>query len=291
MTSLLPQTNNVAPANYAPANGEVQIGLSPETKSSLMAAGMTGVLGGTWFAKPKIDSGYKIIQLDKDKFELSVKKLADTELEKEAVAMLENLREDSGKAAEKEATRLFGEKTELTQKELLGRFKNKGQLEKYIEAWDKRAAGIINDIVGGLGENNNINTTEVTEAHLKKLEKLDKNFASKFKTAYPEKATIGDLITFLSNESQSLDGKCGKLKNLVRILNQAGDGEVVSKATARNATRQLFIDQRLDQIDACYEAIRGKLPKLRLAGAAKWFGIGLALSVASNMFFSLFTKK
>ena len=285
MTSLLPSNNTQIPTYYAPETGQPQMGLTPEAKSTLMSGAMSGLMGATWFAKPNIPSGYKLIQLDKDKFEYATKKIGDSELEKEALSALKSLRSESSAIATTKANELFGEKTEIHQKELLGRFKSKEKLNKYIEAFEKRAQATVTQL---LSEEP---TAEIGEKQLKLLHRLDKNMVDKFKKAYPEKATTSELISFIINECDAFDGKHGNLKNLSRILNHADEKGMVSKSAAEKATRQLFIDKRLEQINECYEAIKGKLPKARLKGAMKWFGIGLAFSIASNMIWGLFSKK
>ena len=85
--------------------------------------------------------------------------------------------------------------------------------------------------------------------------------------------------------------KLAEGKTISCMLNYANSEGKISRSTAQKALKQMFIDSELDNLRVCYEEIKSKLPKARLKGAAKWFGLGIGISILSNMVFSLFRKE
>lgn len=290
-------TTSTNPANTmttkSTTNQAPRMELSPEAKRTLTTGLMSGVMGATWFATPKISGGNTLIQLDNDKFESVTKKLAnlkDSE-QKEAFDCIKGLRKTLTEDSSKFVDSVFNGKEKISSLEMLKQFdKNitsvdafdthitnlKSTLEK-IPAIVPDEKGITAELIDNLGKNNNI----------------DGKYLADFKAKFPIGSTpkAKDCIDFTTEYVKKPLEELRKGEKFKQLLNIADKDGNIAKNTAQKTMKQYIVDCNLDNIKACFETIKDKLPKARLKGAAKWFGIGIALSIASNIIFSSFGKK
>jgi len=305
MTSLIPKTANPLPAvsaqtaapataqTAAPANAAPQMELSPEAKSTLTSGLMTGVLGAMWFAKPKIEGANSLMQLEKDKFESATKKLENLKNpeQKAAFECIKELRNALTTESKQTIDSIFKGKDVVSQAEALQSFdkniKTTEELDKYLSGLKskiEKTPAILPDKDG------------ITEKLIKSIDEnpnIDKKYVADFKAKFPagSKPTAEECgnfaVQYLQKSIEKLnDGE--KIKRILAATNTEGN---ITKTNAQKAIKQYIIDSQLDNLQACFEALRSKFPKARLKSAVKWFGIGLAVSMASNFVFSLFGKK
>ena len=291
-TTLTPnniQTTSVTPSQQIPQQPE----LSPEARSTFWSGIMCAILGSTWFAQDKIGGPNSLLQLDKDKFESATKKLNDLQEDspiKQAFNQIKLIKEKAETHPQQYIEEIFKDKTELSKEELIKSYnkaiKSPAQLEKHLK-----------NIETGLGKIPPIlmDEKEVTEEFLKGLREnnYNKGYLKAFEKTFPigSKPTTQDCLKFYSEYTKKAYLKLAEGKTISFMLNYANSEGKISRSTAQKALKQMFIDSELDNLRVCYEEIKSKLPKARLKGAAKWFGLGIGISILSNMVFSLFRKE
>lgn len=280
--------------------------LSPEAKSTLSSGLMASVLGGLWFAPTKIAGADALMNMDKDTFEKTGKyfsKLADNSPEKAAFETIRQFRENIENNLNTFTDKVFKNKDKLSIKELFQthnkHITNIAQAEEQIKCLNNRLEKM--DLFK-IFPNPEKLQDGITKEHLAKLDELipDKGakkilakFKADFKTKFPlgKKFTTEELANFIKNYYTPLDNAKENLNLLSRIANAADDSGIITKTSAQKPIKRYMMDNILDYSKECFETLKSKLPKARLKGAAKWFGLGIAVSIASNMIFGLFRGK
>ena len=70
-----------------------------------------------------------------------------------------------------------------------------------------------------------------------------------------------------------------------RLVNIADDTGIIEKTGANKAVREGVTDMLIDNAKCAYENIQQILPKARIKGAFRWFGLGIGISILSNIIF------
>lgn len=251
-------------------------------KSALFAGTMTGVLGSTWFAKPKVESGYQLATLSKDKFQKNTKKLQnlpDNSTAKQALASIQNLKADTNNIAETSVAEIFGSNTSVSKETLTTRIQTIDEHIKKINSEIEQLAKSKTETIDFSAvkkqiENNVPNGKQLLENYGKIIGK--------------ESDSAEKLISVLVDASNEHNEKKVITQ---RLLNSLDSGGSISVESAKKSIKQFIFDCNLERLQVCYEEIKSHLPKARIKGAIKWFALGTAASIVSNMIFGLFRKK
>ena len=279
-----------------------RIGLSPEAKSTLLSGAMASTLGATFFAKPKVQSAYELLNLSKDKFESTTKKaqkLQDGTIGKKSFEQLKKHFENIPKETEENIQRFFGEKTQISVNDVLKNVNLNAGKNGATEA----ITTAIKDTSMLMAEKSKVlefvaeiyNGNGMTDDMLKRLDEIydDKtiskelaDFKANIIAQFKEKKTIEDLTTFLDQNIQTHNKQMQNLTIAQRLVNIADDTGIIEKTGANKAVREGVTDMLIDDAKCAYENIQQILPKARIKGALKWFGLGIGVSILSNIIFS-----
>ena len=294
-------SNIPTPVNYP----NQRIGLSPETKSTLWSGLMASALGATWLADTKIGGADNLLGLSEDKFESATKKIASLKTDderKQALEFFKQLRTELADKHIKQTDKIFGSNTEINVKDLFKTVDKRLTTNKKTDAYMRLSKSIIN-------KQNKVLETIFTDETLKKgitadtYKELEKqipynkgmalDFKNAFKKAFPEgsKPTLENIMEFMVKQSEPITAKLSEVSALKRITNCADEAVKITRENAQEALKRFNRDCVLDKAKDYFEIMRSKLPKARLKGAVKWFGIGIGVSVLANLIFGLFTRK
>ncbi len=265
--------------------------LSPETKSRLLIATMSGFLGATWFAKNKQDGGNALIQLSNDQFEHVTKKLKNTENTalKNAFDIIKQIREGLNTEPEKSINALFGNKTELSQTELLttlGRkFQTPEKLDTFLLKLNEKRNRTLNLIQFRPPEQ-----TGITAEFLAKLQDqkdINQSFVKAFQEKFPigSKPTIYDYANFLEKQTEHIKNTINKGEEIQRLLLAKNSNGMISKDKAATVLKKFYLDKEVDALQSAFATIKDKLPKARIKGALKWAGIAIFAPLAGKLLF------
>ena len=97
------------------------------------------------------------------------------------------------------------------------------------------------------------------------------------------KKTIEDLTTFLEQNIQANNKQMQNLTIAQRLINIADNTGVIEKTGANKVVREGVTDMIIDNVKEAYANIQQILPKARIRGALKWFGLGIGVSILSNI--------
>ena len=198
-----------------------QVQLSPETKSTLTSGLMASILGATWFAPTKIKGADELMQVSPDIFEITTKKasqMAQNTNERQAYEGLKALRDFVAKQKTTSVNNLFGNKTEMSVKELFNkidpRIKTVSRADKIAEALAQRAEKFN---LFSIFPHPETLTNGITNEHFIALDKLipDKSskqlvaFKNAFKQKFPKgtKFTTEELLEFIKPHINQLGQK------------------------------------------------------------------------------------
>lgn len=265
--------------------------LSPETKSRLLIATMFGVLGATWFAKNKQDGGNALIQLSNDQFEHVTKKLKNTENTelKNAFDIIKQIREGLNTEPEKKLNALFGNKTELSQTELLTTLEHKFQtleeLDTFLLKLNEKRNKTLNLIAFMPSEQTGITAEFLTK--LQEQKDINQSFVKAFQEKFPigSKPTILDYANFLEKQTEHIKNTINKGEEIQRLLIAKNSNGMVSKDKAINVLKKFYLDKEVDRLQRAFDTIKNKLPKARIKGALKWAGIAIFAPLAVKAIF------
>lgn len=294
-------TNIQAQTNYP----RQSISLSPETKSTLWSGAMASVLGATWLANTKVQGADSLLGLPDDKFESVTKKIAKLKDEaeaKQALSYFQQLRTELANKHVQQANELFGTGTEINVKDLFKSVNERITTTKKADAYTRLMEKYLNKIqnIQQLLISPDVAEKGVTAETYEALNKLFATskgnidtYKKAFETQFPigSKPTQEEIFTFIEKQIQPLAEQYKKLNILKRIANCADETGKITKANAQNAFKRYNFDCILEEANQVFDVMRAKLPKARLKGAIKWFGIGIGISILSNMIFGLFTRK
>lgn len=270
--------------------------LSPETKSHLWMATMCGILGATWFAQNKQEGGSALIQLNNDQFESATKKLKNTENTelKKAFSFIKQMREGLETEPEKNVNALFGNKTELSQTELIKTlrqtFETPEKLDTFLLELNEK---LIKMPI--IAPNQNGITTEFLQQLQENVanKKINEDYVKAFQNAFPigSKPTQDDCIHFLENYTEKLRSTIQKGEEIQRLIATKNSNGMVSKEAAKEAFKKLYIDNNLDNLQASFNTVKNKLPKARIKGALKFAGIAMFSSLVAQLICSIIRSK
>lgn len=284
MTNLIQhlQTNNSLPnVQSAPKwnqnnirQNQMQSGLSPEAKSTLWSGLMCGVLGGVWAAPPKYNA-VELINLKQDTFTKETKNVQKTV--PEAFSSFTEIRNQINNELEDNLNYFFGDKSEISKQSLLKKLNeaNEEALEASVGKMTQSIQKIQSiDLDTLLGQ-----TSDYKKLTKEQLETLKASIGDElFKEISEQKPT--DIKNFLTNKI-----KVFNRKNFGLLLcDTATDGQIF-KEHAEKFTSNKLLDSFAEIIKETYNNISSKLPKKRLKTAARWFGMGLGISILMNAIF------
>ncbi len=298
------------PSNVQTPNIQYQRpGLSPEAKSTLMTGAMASVLGATWLAPTKIGGADNLLGLSQDKFDSATKQIAalkDEAAEKQALNEFKKLREALSNQHVKQAEELFGTAKEIKVEDIFKGIDKRITSPERAETALNMFSEYRNKIFGSGLAINTSNTKQkgITEEAYQIIDKLipkkGKTTLGQFKQAFKNQFPIGSTPTqeelgkFFDKYLSELNTKIDKLSALKRVADCAENG-VITRAGAEKAFMRYNKDVCLEEAKSCFEMMKTKLPKARFKSAAKWFGLGILISIASNIVFgflgSTFGKK
>lgn len=264
---------NTPPTFTMPSNSSAQ-GIPPEAKSTLLAGSMCGVLGGIWAAPPKFDAK-NLIEMKDDKFESTTK-----DIKKKLPQEYENFCNMRIAIKEKinNSLNFFFDNNEKISKTTLLKKLNEpdiSTLKKSISELETKLAPL--EKIDFETFFNNINSTNTLTEEQKTLLKsnLGEKLYNEILNQKPE-----NIKEYIQNECKILERK--KLGFEISKIDINGE---IYKKTAQIRTNNLFFKNLNTQINEYYEAIKSKIPKQRLKTAAKWFAMGLGISILLDSIF------
>jgi len=301
MTSLLPNIQPHKPVqnmNFAPQN-QIQMNVNyPSTsmpiQSSYMASPsygryamftgfMSAILGGLWYAQPK-HSVHDLTTMTDDEF-TKVTKKAQSSMPTSWQAF-KTAKQEIVNDSNNILNTFFNSCEQTTQKDIL-KLLNKASEEELQSSIDKLTTNIQKYLeINTETFFDEMSSAEKLSAAQKKLikEALGDDILKEI-----ENKNISNIKDFIIKKYKQTRQQLQKEKFGQLLCNNASDG-VVHKSLIQNQTKHFFINEHINKLELYYSEFSSKLPKKIFKTMAKWFAIGVGLSLAIDTISALFNR-
>jgi len=299
----------VNPAAQAPSAEQAPQRRSSGALGNTLTLGAVGAIGGaTFWAPAEHPSGGALLGLEKDKFEKSLAKIKDGS-DKEAVAAKNTLieqkaiRDTNITENAKKIDAVFANNIEEVSIEDVLKKHNFSTVQE-LESASLKEVYARNNFLANLVENE----SQITQRgpFAKALESIGYS-ADEAKTLSESlisdptgvKLSKDKVIQTISKNEKITDEAflaLGKSKNpeieaLADLVKKAPEGKVskdMYAAFIAKTNKKIVND---DTVKTAYDSVKKLLPKKRLAGAVRYAGLAMAISIATGWIFSKFSKK
>ncbi|MDD3419999.1 MAG: hypothetical protein PHE78_05300 [Candidatus Gastranaerophilales bacterium] len=299
----------VNPAAQAPSAEQAPRQRSSGALGNTLTLGAVGAVGGaTFWAPVEYHSGGALLGLEKDKFEKSLSKVKDGS-DKEALAAKKTLveqkaiRDTNITENSQKINAVFANNAEEVSLEDVLKKHNFSTVQE-LESASLKEVYARNNFLANLVENEGQLTQRGPFA--KTLETIgysadEAKVLSEQIITDPKgmNLTKNKVIQAISKNDKITDETflaLGKSKNpevqaLAELVKNAPEGKVSKDMYAAFITKTNKKIVNEDTVKTAYDSVKKFLPKKRLAGAVRYAGLAMAISIATGWIFSKFSKK